>query len=113
MCITAHQTSSLELFYLSFSFLLCNEFSKFFNEIPSHFSVLFRNFFVVQFSKTKRTRCSQILLYFISRLCALKLTAYLLYIKDIKLSSLFLKKISVFFDFCKTAKKVTYLSLFL
>ena len=54
MCIIAHQTSSLELFYLSFSFYFVMSFSKFFNEIPSHFSVLFRNFIVVQFSKINR-----------------------------------------------------------
>ena len=40
-------------YFILASLLLCNEYSKFFNEIPSHFSVLLRNFFVVQFSMIK------------------------------------------------------------
>ena len=83
--------SSLELFCLSFFFYFVMSFSKFFNEIPSHFSVLLEISFVVQFSKIKSAALCQ-------GIC-LSFTAYLLYNNLLKLSTPFLKVFCTFFSF--------------
>ena len=64
-------------------------FSKFFNEIPSHFSVHFEISLLFNFQRSN-------LLRFKSHFRALKLTAYLLYIKLSKMSIPFLKVFSIF-----------------
>ena len=87
--VLRHQTSFSELFCLSFFFYFVMSFSKFFNEIPSHFSVLLRNFFVVQFSMIKWSTRRSICCILSGIFHALNLTAYLLYIKLLKLSTLF------------------------
>ena len=53
-----------ELLNSSFLFYFVMSISKFFNEIPSHFSVLLRNFFVVQFSMINAINSSLIYAYF-------------------------------------------------
>ena len=94
----AYLISSLELFCLSFFFYFVMSFQSSFNEIPSHFSVLFRNFIVVQFSKINIDSWS-ILLCFFRRSFTLAVTAHLLYIITRKMSILFSKFFKVFLSF--------------
>ena len=72
-------------------FYFVMSFSKFFNEIPSHFSVLLEISLVVQFSKIKSA--------VLCRSVCLSFTAYLLYNNLLKLSTPFLKVFCTFFSF--------------
>jgi len=68
-------------------------FSKFFNEIPSHFSVLFRNFIVVQFSKINRTGRKLVL----NRMCSIILSHLFSIVNPF--SKLFLNFLNFLFSF--------------
>ena len=90
------QTSSLELFYLSFFFYfvwVC--FKVLLTRFLTLFSVFLRNFIVVQFSMIDLPYSGS----------SPRATAYILYYKHFTLSSGFLKVFSLFLYFCILPKK--------